>query len=343
MSTEAAGQFLEDILRTWAKTADEKKGALLYRVSVASHNLVKKEVILSSDYIVGLDMLRAKIQAVLEDIDKVAEIPGAKVSRVGEEQISLSEIRAHLVDTRLYRLEPLTAVVLANNLSKDRGASQSYFQTRLFQIELDSRETESRLDALENALKTYLQESGGSGDSSSVIGERGGSSVPTMIPQFGDSFLDRLIQMSSRPDDLQFRQELTERIVTEGLKRASLEKQKSFYESLLSRTKDFLTSSRVGQDSAKDRVVSQTNDILESLDSAIANLQEIYSQISIHNLHPETHLYRILKDSTTQTERSLSRLSVLLSAALVLLLSFGATLVGCFFHAYMAGGSSRST
>ena len=90
-----ASKVLTDILATWAENADQRKGALKYRTAVYSRNFVRKDVIEAEDYIVGVDILRSKINQLLDNIKNVSQIPGANVVRVGEKRISLAEVEAN--------------------------------------------------------------------------------------------------------------------------------------------------------------------------------------------------------------------------------------------------------
>ena len=53
-----------------------------------------------------------------------------------------------------------------------------------------------------------------------------------MIPQFSESFLDRLVEMSTQNNDIEYRQELTDRIIRESLAVTVLDKEQGYYEDL---------------------------------------------------------------------------------------------------------------
>jgi len=65
-----------------------------------------------------------------------------------------------------------------------------------------------------------------------------------MIPQFGDSFLDRIIELAGRNDDVKFRQQFAERMSQEALKEVEIDKDLSLYQDMLKALEGQSTSTR---------------------------------------------------------------------------------------------------
>ena len=60
MPPSLASKVLDDTLATWARQADERKGALRYNIPVFSKNILQRDLIEAEDYITGIDILRAR-------------------------------------------------------------------------------------------------------------------------------------------------------------------------------------------------------------------------------------------------------------------------------------------
>ena len=76
-------KVLMDALNTWARQADERKGATRYNVAVLSANVLQKDVLEREDYLVAIDILRSKAYRVLETISEIDKLPGAVPSAWG--------------------------------------------------------------------------------------------------------------------------------------------------------------------------------------------------------------------------------------------------------------------
>jgi len=62
--------------RLGRKQADERKGAMKYDVSVLSAAILPRNLLEQEDYLVAIDILRAKTARVLATIDEIAELQG---------------------------------------------------------------------------------------------------------------------------------------------------------------------------------------------------------------------------------------------------------------------------
>lgn len=346
MPSSLINKVLNDILGAWAQNADERKGALKYRVPVYSRNIIQKQFIEAEDHIVTVDILRSKINRIVDNIESLSELPGATVIRTGKQRISLAEVRANLEDVRRFGLEPLIGHILASGLSKDPRAVTLYLESRLGQTQLDQQEAQGKVKTLQAALQQYMQERGAlttsesrpGGALGSPLGGSGG--VTAMIPQFGESFLDRLLEMSNRNNDIQFRQNITERIIKDGLTTVTLDKEVTYYKDLLTDFKGFS-----GRDPAQSAAATQAaatikansekalNSILESLDQVNA----IYQEISAQNLNPRTTLYTITGPTFFISERALSATKLAMFSAMVLIFALIVIPLGCLTHAYLKG------
>ena len=112
-------KVLDDTLATWARQADERKGALRYNIPVFSKNILRWDLIEAEDYITGIDILRAQVRRIITNIDEIALLPGAAVIRIGDGRTSLAEIRVNLEDVLRFQIQPLVGMIRMTGLSRD--------------------------------------------------------------------------------------------------------------------------------------------------------------------------------------------------------------------------------
>lgn len=333
--TTVLDKALKDILSTWATMADEQKGVFKYRIPVYTRNILPANLLDTQDYIVSIDIFDSKISMIFENLDRVSQLPGARVVRVGEGSIGLSEIYSNLNDTRQFKLEPLVGLIRSTGLSKNAELASLYLENQLFQLQLDQREAQEKIKVLENSLNFYLEKSQRATAQSMGIGSQqasnNGALSTTYIPQFGDSFLDRIVEMSTQGNDVQFRQEIATRIVEEGLKVAGIDKKVQYYNSLIeTMRKNSNGDSKHLEIVAliKTRFTEIEADILTSLDQ----MNAIYFSISKNNLRPQTELYVITDPITVEQYKTFFNKKVVLAGVLFVIISILLTLLGCFIH-----------
>lgn len=334
LSTSQIKKILGDILAGWADFVDQRKGVLEYQIPTYSRNAVQDDLMRSQDYIVMADLLRSKIELVLESVDLIGQLPGADVIRVGEEKISLAEVRLALDDTLNLSVGPLLEELRVDGILKDPSAVLNYFNARVYDIGLQSQQMGRRIDTLRDALDQYLQDGRFPGQMtpSRETDRRGAldAAVPTMIPQLDSSFLDRLLEMNENRSDLNFRQQMTERIVAVGLKKVALEQEHTFYRDMV----EDLSGRRMSQsrEGAVERVEAKLSVIVSQLLKALDQLQLIYVELSAKNLNPRTLLYSISGTPEVVSERSISVLRLILAGAVVFCLLMFVTVLSCLVH-----------
>src|SRR5205823_11883080 len=100
-------------------------------------------------------------------------------------------------------------------------------------------------------------------------------------PQVSESFLDRIMDLSKQNTDVKYRQEMTQKIIDEGLVASALGRDIPYYEELLRR----VPTSGSGGDSAALR--GATRGVYEALAKRIDQLNMFYAELSAQNLNSE--------------------------------------------------------
>ena len=318
MPPSLVSKVLDDTLATWARQADERKGALRYNIPVFSKNILRRDLIEAEDYITGIDILRAQVRRIIANIDEIATLPGAAVIRIDDGRTSLAEIRVNLEDVLRFQIQPLVGMIRTTGLSRDPESLARYIDDQLFQISLERAEVETRVVAVQESLRAYMLQRG-------AVPEAGaGGAIPrpapggeAMMPQLGESFLDRLVEMSTMNSDIEYRQRLTDRIIEESVAVAALEREQAYYEDLSRSVADLgPRSTDAGRESELTIINARFQGAFDQVVVAVDQVNAIYEELSTHNLNPTTLLYTVTAPFTMRTERALSLRTAVLYGAL---------------------------
>ena len=202
LPSDLAQKVLSDTLATWAVQA-ERMGAMKYQIPILSSTILSKQSLDEADYLVAADMLRAKALRVIRTIADLEEVPGALTVRTSKDGISLPEIRANIEDALRFDVEPLLGVIRSEGITKNARLLSLYASNQLFQLRLEKQAAEGRARALRESLQEYMAQRGSRGGSDARTGAALGTRQPagdsqTLIPQLSESFLDRIMEMSSQ-------------------------------------------------------------------------------------------------------------------------------------------------
>jgi len=339
MPAEAREKALRDVLATWARDAENRKGAVKYQVSILSEKFLSESV-LQRDEFIAADILRVKATQIRDNIDTLMELPGAKSYRSPAEGLSLVEIRANLNDVIRYKLLPALHVVRLFGLSDadraKRELTELHIQGAIYDTTLAKKEVTSRVTALQEALAAYTQNRRATGAAAPPKDGAGGApamSVPAMIPQFGESFLDRIIEMVTDSEDAKFRQDFTERIATETLAGVKLDRELQFYQDMLTAVQDKNTAGSGLTPEHRQMIRKYTDEAYKDLVTHTGQISTIYTELSSKNLNPPTELYSAPEPVVTETARSIGLGKLAFHFVTLVGCMLFLTSVGCLYHA----------
>lgn len=305
---------LNDILATWAEAAAREKGVLKYQLPVVSGNVLRRDVLGSRDWIIALDVLRTRIDAIERNIAELEQVPGATVLRGGPENVSLEEIQLALADTIRFRVEPLLLQLRSANATANPQSTLRFLESQLGYNQRQADAARNRAEALRETLEIYTAQTEQPRTTPGSSPRQ--PSGETVMPQLGDSFLDRLIGLTSERNDTEYRQELVEEIKAASLAILPYEQEAAYYAQLLEQMRGIGSSS-----SEVDPMIREEMEaILEAVGQAIRDANAIYDLMSL-NLNPSTVLYTTISPPIARIERPLSIRRLGLWGILVVLIS----------------------
>ena len=296
-------QVLSSILSSWADQAMNEKGAGRYRLPVLSRNILGPESAQESrDYLVAIDILRTKVNRIINTIDQMLAVRGAEVLASGKERITLPEIRANLEDTRRFRLEPLMSMIKQHRLSRNFPVALEFLQSQL-ETALRRRDQErSRVDILRRSLELYTQRTATPvTDSQGTKGAiAGGQQV---ISQVDKSFVDQLSDLISQKRDIEYRQRLVDNLNIAAINQLlPAETEASYYEALVQSMKSSTATGPPSPELEKT-IQSEYQKALGETYRAADQVSDIYALLS-KNLNPGLIVYTLTDPVEQTTARS---------------------------------------
>lgn len=282
---DLAGKVLTDIMETWVEQS-RGRGVFKFDINVFSDNILNDIKQGEDDYLVQVDRLRVSIKRILKNLDTLSAIPGSNLIRVGDRNISLGELEVSLRDDFKFKLGTIQSAIYAFGFYRNRTLSEAYIQDQLFNLQLDRQANAGKIKVVDDALAGYSSNrSGSAGAASGVAGGSAGIAAGTMIPQLGESFLDRVIDLSTQKADVEYRQDLTTKNIAIGQEMVDIDKEKQLYERMLK------TLAQENSDDAKRAqmltwVQDQISGLVASLGVSLKNLQLLHLEVSQRALQP---------------------------------------------------------
>jgi len=206
---------LAEIPTNWpSSAASQGVSGLGTPLNLYSERLFDETELANLDYLIALDLLRQRSRLIRDNVEQIEARPFGNAARDPETNVSARDVGRLLTDLEDYTLKQLTAPVLSLGIAKNPDVVNLYYRSRLEELQREKQTLGNKAQVLEAANKNYQGLVAGAG-----IAAQAGTSgqfpptSSTVIPQLGDAFLDRIIQLSQKGGDTEFRQKLLEETV----------------------------------------------------------------------------------------------------------------------------------
>lgn len=309
---------MNDILLTWASESETKRGVLNHQVEVLTPAVLDVGLGQESSPLLRADLIRTALWHVVDNIEKVAKIPGAALVRLGAGRRTFAEVRNRVIDLVRSRLEPLVASAGQSMVRE----SASWVAETIASAEREQQTAEGQANAYLSALREYSGLAQPSRDSATVSTQA--TDVQTLSPQIDRTFIDRIIQMSEEMSEANttYRQELTQLMVDATMKSVAARDRASYYRRLAQSLRE-----SGGAAMSPAQVDARLNDIVAQAKALVADFNSLYNEFSRVSLRPASAMYQTDKPVTSETYRAftIQDLLLLVSGVFVgaLLLAFG--------------------
>jgi hypothetical protein len=337
--SDAREKILRDVLTVWAEVADREKGAVKYRLPVLTSNVLVRDVAGPREYLIELDVLRARIDRILANIDQLLRIPGSELVRVGPEKISLTEISVNLREISRYQVAPLIAQMTQTAQMHDPRMVSGYYQAQLSSAQRDYEQANAHVAALRQSLTSYMGEQNGRRDTGQAQSARAPGSPLSdgIMPQVSEGFLDRIMKLATDSSDMKYRQDLVnETTLATIAELLPAQRELQYYQNFAAQ----MTARSSGlAPSTQDAKVVETaeNAVYQSILRALGQVSEAYLVLS-RNLNPDGVLYTLSGPAIEHTVHAIAVKQLILIGILVLLLTLPVIILGCLLHAARADG-----
>lgn len=324
-------KVLHDVLREWADFVSHEQHVLEYRVPVLSPDMVAPSRI-ETNPVIAAEVLRAKILRVMANIDLLRMLPAAELVRSKPEGLSLNDIRIRLDDLVRFRLEPLVQGIAANQLD-DRASTIRFFET---QVAYDQRLLDAQVQMTDAARDAMAMYTGQLSDKAATTAS-GSTTAPrpveraeseSVTPQLGDTFLDRLMQLTSSSVDYEYRQRLSDRYREAAVAVAPLQQAVEYDRSALALIR---SASGGGGGITREVVNEQIEATRQEVRELVLEIRQIYLALST-NLNPSTELITTTGAPTTRLDRIVGVTRLALFGLLTLFVALPLIIIACLIH-----------
>lgn len=312
-------KVMADILADWADEAVNTRGVVLYNREVIT-NVFSEADQKIPDLLQRTDVLRQRILRIIDTVERLNKLPGGQTMRGGKQNLTFAEIAVRLSELVRYELEPLYANLRRSGLIPDNAAAISYLTDQIARVQLDLKEHEDRRKAVAEAFRTYL---GDSTSAASALPRASADSLQGVAPQLSDSFLDKLVNMSKRQEDMNFRQGVATRLENEALAEVQPKREFEFYKSAIAAVR--APAVRQATPEARQAAINQLEATQKTAVDLSSEVREIFATLSTTNLNPQGKLYIFGPDATFENSRALTVTTLF---TYLLLVVFAATILG---------------
>lgn len=323
---------LVDILNIWADYVTREQHVLQYKLAVLSPEVVEIPNANEGDVVVTLQVLRSKIGRVMANIDDLQNIPGADLVRTTNDKMSLEEIKVRLDEILRFRVEPLVDVARSSGMVSNPAATIRFLETQLAYDKRRLASVQALADAARQSLAVYTQNGRPGSDTPSMAEGTGrttpnGSSAEAVTPQLSDTFLDRLVNLTSQVSDVKYRQKVAEEFGRLQNQVVPLQAAVAYDEEILAQFRNPSGTSGANSAQVREQIAATQNDFR----LLVQKVNEIYVLVS-RNLNPAGELFAMTQPPITRVERSANVGKLAVYGLLFLLLSLPVIIVLCLLH-----------
>lgn len=198
-----AEKILVRIPEDWSARSDFETGL---NEPLFSSQLFDQSLIKELDYQIILDILAQRMQLIYRALGSLGKYSYSSLATDPESGLAVTDLNRLLSDLDSYELQPIRAQLLQVGISKERETVPLYFDFRIRELLRRAEALESRSKIVQSAEARYVQ--GGSPLNSAGMNSNDGT-----VAQFSEGFLDRIMSLNTKGDDLEYRQELNRRSI----------------------------------------------------------------------------------------------------------------------------------
>lgn len=152
------------------------------------------------------------------------------------------------------------------------------------------------------------------------------------------SFLDRMMTLTTAEKDQTYRQSLSERIILESQRAGTLQREAALYQDLVSNIRDVGPRDRGGQQTAT-LISARTKEAFDEVSKALKQLSDLHHELALRNLNPSATLYAVTGPFIFRVARPLTIRAISLYFLVVLALALIIASLAALIHNAFRGES----
>lgn len=334
LSEEIVNKVLLDVPRLWAEKAITKDGVLDLDLTLYSSKMFDRDRFDSLDYMIAIDLVQDNVRLIQQNIKVLTGQPNGKLVRDEETGYRLPDLEKSISDVVAFDLQQLITPIQDLGVTKDQSVVRLYYQYKIKELEREKAFELSQAELIRQALDEYAR---------SVSGRGGNANTATAgVAQLGDEFLDRVIDLTQKGGDLEYRQSLTNKMLVHNGRAAEIDYEISEMNAVVEGL-----SGRGEQSEDQQRYVALLERsfpaILDKLQGYVEVTNRLYSKLSRENIGYSGMLYKVGGSSQLMVAGSaLSKRDLLIFALLFFMALFG-TMVVAMMIRWLKGGSRVSS
>lgn len=204
LTKDIAEKVLLDISTVWADRAINELGVLKPELAIYSERIFDPVRFENLDYLLGIDLITNSIALVRANIQELQKQPNAATLVDDESGFTLADLDKAIKDIADYDIRQIVDPIDELGIARDESVVRLHYARRFADLGQEKKMWQERARAIRTVLKAYGSELD---SQNGLIGTS--SNQHSLVPQLGDAFLDRLLEVSRQGSDLEFRQKLT--------------------------------------------------------------------------------------------------------------------------------------
>jgi hypothetical protein len=208
VSKELGTKLASDIPAKWADIYVNQLGAARLPVSVSGTALVDRALLAGLDYPLAYDYLDELKRKLGSRISEISALPGASTLMSHPTGKSLADLQRSLEAVSEFRMRRVLQPIVDLGLTKSPKMTAITYENMIENLNLTSRSTAER-SQLVSGIVTDVDANGSR--ASAQVGGGSGFSTAGMMPQMDGTFVDKIIELSSKGSGVAFREDLLQR------------------------------------------------------------------------------------------------------------------------------------
>jgi hypothetical protein len=244
-----------------------------------------------SEPFLAFDRLRILTSDINRKIKSLQELPSARITHTKSEDLSFYDLETYLEDLKSTKIMPFCDYVIKTGIA-DKKIAGHYIDSKLDSLRRRCNMHNKLADNAKSAIEEYLVMRGQirQGDGEGGQGEAGLPGT-TVIPQFNNDFIDRIINLASQ-GETDFQLSLMRGLQEELDAVARLQLEIEYYNAARQAMID-AEANPAEADRQQARTLLQ--DIIKGLKFVIAQSEELNGMLSGAYLAPQGQIYKIIR------------------------------------------------